>query len=151
MQPSLCGHRCLTEGRCHVPRDCRPHKLHVVHSSPLTKLGARREMSPAPPTFPLARRPHSSVPSKTVLFIKKISSTRTFSFPWNGYGPRVVKPFFKNKFIYFIFGCIGSSLQCTGFLWWWLLLWSTGSRHVGFSSHGSRALEHRPSSCGTWA
>ena len=33
-----------------------------------------------------------------------------------------------------------SSLQCTGFsLWWFLLLWSMGSRHVGFSS------------CGTWA
>ena len=30
-------------------------------------------------------------------------------------------------------GC--SSLQCVGFLWWWLLLlWSTGSRHTGFSS-----------------
>ena len=33
-----------------------------------------------------------------------------------------------------------SSLQCVGFSLWWLLsLWSTGSRHVGFSS------------CGTWA
>ena len=33
-----------------------------------------------------------------------------------------------------------SSLQCTGFsLRWLLLLWSTGSRHTGFSS------------CGTWA
>ena len=33
-----------------------------------------------------------------------------------------------------------TSLQCAGFsLWWFLLLWSTGSRHVGFSS------------CGTWA
>ena len=29
-------------------------------------------------------------------------------------------------------GC--SSLQCVGFLWWWLLLlWSTGSRQIGFS------------------
>ena len=62
------------------------------------------------------------------------------------------------KFIYlFIFGCVGSSvatrglslvaasrgyssLWCTGFsLRWLLLLWSMGSRHVGFSS------------CGTWA
>ena len=33
-----------------------------------------------------------------------------------------------------------SSLQCAGFsLQWLLLLWSTGSRHTGFSS------------CGTWA
>ena len=67
--------------------------------------------------------------------------------------------FFKNfvYFIYFIFGCIGSSLlhvgfslvaasrgysslQCTGFSFWWLLLFrSTGSRHVGFSSCGTRA------------
>ena len=64
--------------------------------------------------------------------------------------------FFK-KFIYFIFGCVGSLLlhagfslvmasrgysllQCMGFsLRWFLLLWSMGSRHVGFSS------------CSTWA
>ena len=56
----------------------------------------------------------------------------------------------------FIFGCVGSSLlrglslvvesggysllRCTGFsLRWLLLLWSTGSRHVGFSSCGMRA------------
>ena len=33
-----------------------------------------------------------------------------------------------------------SSLWCTGFsLWWLLLLWSTGSRHAGFSSCGTRA------------
>ena len=33
-----------------------------------------------------------------------------------------------------------SSLWCTGFsLWWLLLLWSTGSKHAGFSN------------CGTWA
>ena len=33
-----------------------------------------------------------------------------------------------------------SSLWCMGFSFWWLLLlWSTGSRHMGFSS------------CGTWA
>ena len=34
---------------------------------------------------------------------------------------------------------------------WLLLLWSTGSRHAGFSSCGTRALEHRLSSCGTRA
>ena len=42
-------------------------------------------------------------------------------------------------FIYlFIFGCIGSLLQCTGFsLQWLLLLRSTGSRHAGFSNCGT--------------
>ena len=57
-----------------------------------------------------------------------------------------------------------SLLWCTGFsLRWLFLLRSTGSRHAGFtscgsralerrlSSCGSRALEHRLSSCGTWA
>ena len=45
-----------------------------------------------------------------------------------------------------------SSLRCAGFsLRWLLLLWSTGSRHAGFSSCGSRALEHRLSSCGARA
>ena len=58
---------------------------------------------------------------------------------------------FLNLFNLFIFGCVGSSLpralhcgysslQCAGFLLWWLLLlWSTGSRSAGFSS------------CGVWA
>ena len=47
-------------------------------------------------------------------------------------------------------GC--SSLRCTGFsLWWLLLLWSTGSRCTGFSSCGLRALERRLSSCGARA
>ena len=33
-----------------------------------------------------------------------------------------------------------SSLRCTGFSFrWLLLLWSTGSRHVGFSSCGTQA------------
>ena len=32
-----------------------------------------------------------------------------------------------------------SSLQCMGFLAWWLLLWSTGSRCVSFSSSGTWA------------
>ena len=45
-----------------------------------------------------------------------------------------------------------SSLQCAGFsLWWLLLLQSTGSRHMGFSSCGLRALEHWLSSCGAQA
>ena len=42
-----------------------------------------------------------------------------------------------------------SSFQCTGFSSRWLLLLrNTGSRCAGFSSCGSRALEHRLSSCG---
>ena len=42
-----------------------------------------------------------------------------------------------------------SSLRCMGFsLRWLLLLWSMGSRHVGFSSCGTRALESRLSNCG---
>ena len=45
-----------------------------------------------------------------------------------------------------------SSLWCAGFsLLWFLLLPSTGSRHTGFSSCGSRALERRLGSCGTRA
>ena len=48
-----------------------------------------------------------------------------------------------------------SWLWCVGFsLRWLLLLWSTGSRHVGFSSCGTRAsvvVAHRLSSCGSWA
>ena len=45
-----------------------------------------------------------------------------------------------------------SFLRCAGFLLrWLLLLWSTGSRHVGFSSCGTQALERRLSSCGSWA
>ena len=76
---------------------------------------------------------------------------------------------FKNKFIYFYFWlpCVFiavhrhslaaasrgySLLQCADFsLRWLLLLRSTGSRHVGFSSCGLRALEHRLNSCGSWA
>ena len=67
--------------------------------------------------------------------------------------------FFFNKFIYFLFiyfwlHCVFiaahglslvvasrgySSLQCVGFsLWWLLLLQSTGSRRVGFSSCGTQ-------------
>ena len=43
-----------------------------------------------------------------------------------------------------------SLLLCAGFSLLWLLLRSTGSRHTGFSSCGSRALDRRLSSCGTW-
>ena len=50
-----------------------------------------------------------------------------------------------------------SLLQYTGFsLWWLLLLWSTGSRHMGFSSCGLshcslQVLDCWLSSCGTQA
>ena len=45
-----------------------------------------------------------------------------------------------------------SLLQCVGFsLLWLLLLRSMGSRSVGFSSCGTRALECRLNSCGTQA
>ena len=72
-------------------------------------------------------------------------------------------------FIYLIFGCVGSSLlrvgflllvasggysslRCVGFsLRWLLLLRSPGFRCTGFSSCGTRALEHRLSSCGARA
>ena len=82
----------------------------------------------------------------------------------------ILKGFFKNLFILFIyfwlrwvlvaacrlslFAVSGgySLLWCTDFLLQWLLLlWSTGSRRTGFSSCGSRTLEHRLSSCGTQA
>ena len=71
-----------------------------------------------------------------------------------------------NMVYLFIFGCAGSSLLCGLFcscskqgllflvvhgllLWWLLLLWS--SKRVGFSSWGSRPLEHKFNSCGSWA
>ena len=63
--------------------------------------------------------------------------------------------------ILFIFGCVGSSLLCVGFLplrlagatlrRHGLSLQSTGSRHTGFSSHSSRAPERRLSSRGAQA
>ena len=77
---------------------------------------------------------------------------------------------FLKKFIYLFYFCLHSVfvatrglclvavsggyslLRCAGFsLQWLLLLRSTGSRRVGFSSCGSRPLEHRLSSCGTRA
>ena len=45
-------------------------------------------------------------------------------------------------FVFFFFGCIGSSLWCTGFsLPWLLLLQSTDSRRTGFSNCGSQAQQ----------
>ena len=49
---------------------------------------------------------------------------------------------------------VGATLHCGArafSLPWFLLLWTMDSRCVGFSSCGSRALEHRLSSCGTRA
>ena len=72
-------------------------------------------------------------------------------------------------FIMFIFGCVGSSFLCEGFLQLrrvgatlhcsarashrsgFSLLQSMGSRSVGISSFGSQAVERRLSSCGSRA
>ena len=61
-------------------------------------------------------------------------------------------------FIYLFLAVLGlrCSVQtfssCAGFSLWWLhLLRSTGCRRAGFSNCGSRALEHRLSSCGAQA
>ena len=76
--------------------------------------------------------------------------------------------FFKINFVcLFMFVCAGASLlcswfscieqgllclQCTGISSWWLLfLQSTCSEPVGFGSCCSQTLEHRLSSCDTWA
>ena len=49
--------------------------------------------------------------------------------------------YLKNIFGYSLLRCVGFSMQGL------LLLPSTGSRHTGFSSYGSRAPEHRLNSC----
>ena len=56
----------------------------------------------------------------------------------------------------FIFDCVGSLWLRMGFSLvaasgGYSLLQCTGSRCTGFSSCGTRALEHRLSSCGSWA
>ena len=102
---------------------------------------------------------------KSTRYILRISPTRCIIFlSIVGFA----KILFRIFFFFFFFGCTGSLLLhglslvaasrgysllwCTGFsLRWLLLLWSTGSRHMGFSSCGFQALEHRLSSCGTWA
>ena len=77
----------------------------------------------------------------------KISSSE-----YNSYPAQFFFFFFFNKFIYLFIGGVGFLLRCTGFsLQWPLPLRSVGSRCVGFSSCGSRALECRLSSCGAWA
>ena len=84
-------------------------------------------------------------------------------------GPKKLQDvfFFLNKIIYFMYlfltalglrccarafsSCSERGLLsvavCSFSLWWLLLLQSTGSRHMGFSSCGSWALERRLSSC----
>ena len=54
---------------------------------------------------------------------------------------------FQNVYIFFFQSGFFWMFSIPGWLWF-LLFWSTGSRHVGFSSCGSWALEHRLSS---WA
>ena len=87
-------------------------------------------------------------------------------------GPKNPSNFFFFFLIYFIFGCVGSSLLCVGFslvvesggysslqcagfsLQWLLLLQSTGSRLTDFSSCGARAsvvVACGLSGCGSWA
>ena len=90
----------------------------------------------------------------------------------------VTQSFLKNflKFYLFIFGCIGCSLLCAGFLQlrragatlccgarashcsgfpccgtWALGTWASAVAARGLSSCGSQALERRLSSCGAWA
>ena len=86
----------------------------------------------------------------------------------NGYNYQLGINFFFKKDIYLFMAALGlrcckqafsscidwghTSLQCAGFSLQWLLLFrSMGSRHAGFSSCGSWALQHRLSSCGAWA
>ena len=65
------------------------------------------------------------------------------------HGMEIPLPIYSFFFYLFIFGSVGSSLLHAGFsLQWLLLLRSKGSRCMGFGSCGSRALEHRLSSCG---
>ena len=81
---------------------------------------------------------------------------------WICYTYTYIHSFFKkiNLFIYFIFGCVGSSLLWAGFLW----LQRTGatlhcgaraSHRGGFSCCRAQALGSRAScrlsSCGSWA
>ena len=74
----------------------------------------------------------------------------------------------KALLFFFFFGCTGSLLLCTGFLYWrltggytvvlcwllilWLLLlWSTGSKCAGSVVAVPWALERGLNSCGAWA
>ena len=89
---------------------------------------------------------------------RQIPSNQCMTFPWwatTQDGPIRLRGGFLFFWLRWVFaavrglslvavsGCY-SSLLCAGFsLQWLLLLWSTGSRRVGFSSCGSWALEHR--------
>ena len=88
----------------------------------------------------------------------------SFSHSWMGFlNPLFLKYLFIYFWLHWVFVAarglslaavsgVYSSLWCAGFsLRWLLLLWSTGSRHAGFSSCGSQALERRLSSCGAQA
>ena len=109
-------------------------------------------------------------PSCILLFLKKYSTDRRIQKYFNS------TFFFKLSNLFFIFGCVGSSLLHMGFLQLWRAgatlhcsvrashcggfsccqAWALGVRASvvatrGLSSCGSRALECRLSSCGTWA
>ena len=97
--------------------------------------------APAPPCLPFISSMDSSV--SFFLFLKKY----IYLFIWLRW------VFVAARRLSLVEASRGySSLRCAGFsLRWLLLLWSTGSRRVGFSSCGSWALECRLSSCGARA
>ena len=90
--------------------------------------------------------------------LHEISKNLIFVFVWK-YVWKYVNINLKKIYLFlFIFGCVGSLWLCAGFLmglsrgysllrWagfslrWLLLLRSTGSRHMGFSSCGTRAQQ----------
>ena len=92
-------------------------------------------------------------------------STPHHTWHWASWMNLIVFSFFKiNLFIYFIFGCVGSSLLRAGFLWLrragTILCYGVRVSHCsGFSCCGARALGSRASvvavrrlsSCGSWA
>ena len=93
MQPSARGHGSLTECTCPTPRERRAHVLRGVHQAPMWSLADKERASCSSHRL-LHQRPHSSVPSDQVPFIKYLHSPRAILFPRQGYRPRVVKLFF---------------------------------------------------------